>query len=353
MLQPGAEGARLLCCRPVGCAASPLRNEQSGRHLMLRVDGPVVPEPVAAEVRWKPILIFTVLAWGFGWLVSLPLWIDPMGLASVHALWVLPAMMFTPCAAAAIVVLLQQRVPVRQAVRQLGIVPLRPVGKLLRFSLGGIVLLPLVVIAGIAVAALLHLVRLDLETFSGFAAMLPEEARDLLPIGVLVLVQVISIPIAAPLNGVLAFGEEVGWRGLLLPALRPLGDWPAVLITGVVWGVWHAPIVLLGYNFDRPDLWGVFLMIVGATAVGTFLGWLRIWSGSVWPAVLGHGAFNAAGGLVLLFSSAKYPPDLALAGPLGVGTWIAAAVFATIVIVCSRRSTRRSDGDPVRGCGEG
>lgn len=223
---------------------------------MLRVDGPVVPEPVAAEVRWKPILIFTVLAWGFGWLVSLPLWIDPMGLASVHALWVLPTMMFTPCAAAAIVVLLQQRVPVRQAVRQLGIVPLRPVGKLLRFSLGGIVLLPLVVIAGIAVAAFLHLVRLDLETFSGFAAMLPEDARDLLPIGVLVLVQVISIPIAAPLNGVLAFGEEVGWRGLLLPALRPLGDWPAVLITGVVWGVWHAPIVLLGYNFDRPDLWG-------------------------------------------------------------------------------------------------
>lgn len=62
MLQRGAEGTRLLCCRPVGCAASPLRNEQSGRHLMLRVDGLVVPEPVAAEVRWKPILIFTVLA---------------------------------------------------------------------------------------------------------------------------------------------------------------------------------------------------------------------------------------------------------------------------------------------------
>ncbi|PZF13777.1 CPBP family intramembrane metalloprotease [Curtobacterium sp. MCPF17_011] len=311
---------------------------------MLRVDGPVVPEPVVAEVRWKPILIFTVLAWGFGWLASLPLWIDPVGLASAHALWVLPIMMFTPCAAAAIVVLLQQRVPVRQAVRQLGIVPLRPVGKLLRFSLGGIVVLPLVVIAGIAVAALLHFVSLDLVTFSGFAAILPEEARDLLPIGVLVLMQVVSIPIAAIPNGVLAFGEEVGWRGFLLPALRPLGDWATVLITGIVWGVWHSPIILLGYNFDRPDLVGVVLMIVGATAVGTFLGWLRIWSGSIWPAVLGHGAFNAAGGLVLLFSSAKYPPDLALAGPLGVGTWIFAAVFATIV-VCSRRSSVLSDSD--------
>jgi membrane protease YdiL (CAAX protease family) len=320
---------------------------------MLRVDAPVVPESVAAEVRWKPILIFTVLAWGFGWLASLPLWIDPAALASVHALWVLPTMMFTPCAAAAIVVLLQQRVPVRQAVRQLGVVPLRPAGKALRFSLGGIVVLSLVVIAGIAVAALLHLVRLDFGTFSGFAALVPDEARGLLPIGVLVLVQVVSIPLAAIPNGVLAFGEEVGWRGFLLPALGPLGDWPAVLITGIVWGAWHSPIILLGYNFERPDMSGIALMIVGATAVGAFLGWLRIWSGSIWPAVLGHGAFNAAGGLVLLFSSAEYPPDLALAGPLGVGTWIVAALFATIVVVCSRRSAACPDDDQACGVGEG
>jgi membrane protease YdiL (CAAX protease family) len=304
---------------------------------MLRVDG--------ATVRWRPVLTFTVLACALGWLVCLPLWIDPAGLASAQAFWVVPTMMFTPCGAAAIVVLLQQRVPVRRALRQLGMVPVRPVGKVLRFSLGAIVLLPLVVVAGIAVAALLRLVRLDLDTFSGYAALLPEEARDIVPIGVLVLVQVVSIPIAAVLNGVLAFGEEVGWRGFLLPALRPLGDWPAVLITGVVWGVWHSPIILLGYNFDRPDVFGVLLMIVGATAVGTILGWLRIWSGSVWPAVLGHGALNAAGGLVLLVSSAKYPPDLALAGPLGVGTWIVAAVFATIVLASTRRIRVRARGE--------
>ncbi len=312
---------------------------------MLRVASPVAPAPTAAQVDWTSVLIFTILACGLGWLVCLPLWIDPAGLQSAHVWWVLPLLMFTPCAAAVIVAVLHQRLPVRHAFRQLGIVPIRPIGRTLGFTLAAIVLLPVVVAAGITLAELLNLVRLDLDTFSGFAALLPEEARGLLPIGVLVFVQVVSIPVAAIPNGVLAFGEEVGWRGFLLPALRPLGNWPAVLTTGVVWGLWHSPIILLGYNFDRPDLFGVILMVVGATAVGMVLGWLRIWSGSIWPAVLGHGAFNAAGGLVLLFSSAEYPPDLALAGPLGVGTWIVAAVFATIVIGCSRRSGRRSNGD--------
>lgn len=312
---------------------------------MLRVDSPVAPAPTAVQVDWTSVLIFTILAWGLGWLVCLPLWIDPAGLGSAHALWVLPLMMSTPSAAAVIVLLLHQRVPVRHALRQLGVARVRPVGTTVRFAFVAIVLLPVVVVAGIASAELLHLVRLDLDTFSGYAALLPEEARDIAPIGLLVLVQVVSIPVAAIPNGVLAFGEEVGWRGFLLPTLRPLGNWPAVLTTGVVWGLWHSPIVLLGYDFDHPDLLGVFLMITGATAVGMFLGWLRIWSGSIWPAVLGHGAFNAAGGLVLLFSSAKYPPDLALAGPLGVGTWIVAACFATIVIACSHRFGHRSDGD--------
>ena len=52
------------------------------------------------------------------------------------------------------------------------------------------------------------------------------------------------------INGLFAFGEEYGWRGFLMDELRPLGAVRANLLTGVLWGLFHAPIILLGYNFD-------------------------------------------------------------------------------------------------------
>lgn len=314
------------------------RGEQSGSHLVFRT----APRAVAASDSWRPVVGFIAMTWGLGWLVCLPLWLDPMGLKSVHALWVLPVMMFTPCAAAFAVESIENRRSAGVALRHLGVTPIRPTKQVFGFTAVAIVLLPAAVALGIGVAVLLNLVRLDVVTFSGYTALLPEEARNIAPVGILVLVQVVMIPIAAIPNGVLAFGEEVGWRGFLLPALRPLGDWSAVLVTGVVWGVWHSPLILLGYNFDRPDWSGLLLMIVGAVAVGIFLGWLRIWSGSVWPAVFGHGAFNSAGGLVLLLSSAKHPPDLALGGPLGVGTWVVAALFAVTITVYPRARAHRA-----------
>ncbi len=70
-----------------------------------------------------------------------------------------------------------------------------------------------------------------------------------LPIGVLVLLQLLALPMAAFINLVPALGEELGWRGWLLPKLMPLGAIPAILTSGVIWGLWHTPLILLGYNY--------------------------------------------------------------------------------------------------------
>lgn len=142
------------------------------------------------------------------------------------------------------------------------------------------------------------------------------------------LAQLAALPVGALFNSIFAFGEEIGWRGWLVPALRPLGTWPALLLTGVIWGIWHSPVILLGYNFGRTDITGVLFMIGGCVAWGILLGWVRLRSASVWPAVIAHGSLNAAGGLVVLFAAAQ--PDLALAGPLGVAAWI---VLALVVLV--------------------
>lgn len=284
-----------------------------------------------AQVPWRAVLLFTGVAVGLAWLVALPLWLGD-GLRSPLFAVVATLMMWTPAAAVAVVVA-TTRVPHRDRWRALGVTPLRPLRRTLGLAALGLVGPVVLVVLVTLLAGAVGLVDLDLVTFSGFAdqleAALPAGAA-VPPVGVVVAAQLAALPVGALLNGVVALGEEVGWRGWLLPALLPLGTWPALLGTGVVWGLWHAPLILLGYNFDRPDAGGVLLMVGGCVAWGVLLGWLRLRSASLWPPVLAHGALNAVAGVVLLLAAAGEQPDMAVVGPLGVVAW---GVLGVVVLV--------------------
>jgi membrane protease YdiL (CAAX protease family) len=94
---------------------------------------------------------------------------------------------------------------------------------------------------------------------------------------------------------VLSLGEELGWRGYLLPRLEALGAWAAVLLTGLLHAVFHLPIIFLTtlYHPGANKLILVPLFVLSLAVVGMFLGYLRLSTGSVWPAVLGHSAHNS------------------------------------------------------------
>jgi len=287
---------------------------------------------VPPRVPWTAVVVFIVMACGLAWLVALPLWLDGSGLANPFAGLLLPVIMFTPGIAALFVVFMVQRPRPRPVAEYLGLWPLRPVGRTIWMSVFGIFGSALVVIVGVFLAAALGLVQLDLVNFSGFAQVLQaaSPAPSPVPVGLIVLLQLLMIPVAAIFNGLFALGEELGWRGWLLPTLRPLGTWPALLISGAVWGFWHSPVILLGYNFGQPNLLGVGLMIGGCVLYGVLLGWLRLRTGSVWPAVFAHGAFNATGGFLLLVVAADTSADPVSTGPLGWVTWI---VMALVIVV--------------------
>ena len=112
-------------------------------------------------------------------------------------------------------------------------------------------------------------------------------------------------------NHIAAFGEEVGWRGFLLPLLiEGLGERRAVLVNGVLWGIAHAPLVCFGLNYtgEYPGApWsGILMMVVFATVLGIFMSYLTLRSGSIWPACIAHGAVNAVREAPLLICGAWY-----------------------------------------------
>ncbi|MFC4357039.1 CPBP family intramembrane glutamic endopeptidase [Halobium salinum] len=175
-------------------------------------------------------------------------------------------------------------------------------------------------VVGAGVYFLLFPGRFD-PTLSTLAAALETAAGVAVDPWLVVAVQVgLALTLAPLLNALFAFGEEFGWRAYLLPKLRPLGTIRATLLVGVVWGVWHWPLIAMGYNygFDYPGApaVGMLAMCWFTVTAGTFLAWVTLRADSVWPAALGHGAINAVAAVGLLFVAG--PPDLLL-GPTALG----------------------------------
>lgn len=98
----------------------------------------------------------------------------------------------------------------------------------------------------------------------------------------------------ALLNGFIAAGEEIAWRGILQGLLiERLGLWKGILLLGFVWSIWHLPIQLCGYNYPENPIFGS-LIISPIIMIGSsfFMGWLTIHSRSFLPAAIAHGAGN-------------------------------------------------------------
>jgi membrane protease YdiL (CAAX protease family) len=91
-----------------------------------------------------------------------------------------------------------------------------------------------------------------------------------------------------------ATGEELGWRGFLVPALaRHMSFTRVAIISGAIWAAWHVPLIIFAdYNNGAPTWYSVLCFAVMVISLGFPFAWLRLRSGSVWPAAILHGAHN-------------------------------------------------------------
>ena len=153
-----------------------------------------------------------------------------------------------------------------------------------------------------------------------------------------------------------ALGEEIGWRGFLVPRLAGLFDFDRVaLISGLIWAVWHYPLILFSdYRSPAPVWYSVFCFTVMAVGISYLFAWITLASGSVWPAVLLHGSHNLWVQGVFDRATIDNGPTEYLSGEFGAGLALAGVVVALVTRRLARGGlpTERSADDPdPRGSG--
>lgn len=154
------------------------------------------------------------------------------------------------------------------------------------------------------------------------------ETMPLPPVPVIVATGILQGTLAGlTINGVFAFGEEYGWRGVLADELRPLGVGRATLLTGVLWGFWHAPIIVLGHNYGPEWGWGILAMIAWTTPLSFLLTWTRLRTGSVLAPAFLHGAYN---GTIGLFTFVIVGGHLLVSLPMGVLMVVVLGIVAAV-----------------------
>jgi len=102
-----------------------------------------------------------------------------------------------------------------------------------------------------------------------------------------------ALTTAVIVNSIYAFGEELGWRGYLLPSLLHLGKLKACVISGAIWGLWHTPLIMMGHLYLDYHYLGILMMTILCILLGIIFGWLWLASGSLLPPIVAHAVLNA------------------------------------------------------------
>src|SRR5829696_1236997 len=270
-----------------------------------------VQAPVQPRVNWKEVILFVVLAYGLGWAWSgfflLPYLGDVLTqsttptdmLERLGAVTTLPTML-TPMIAALIM---------RIFVTKEG-------GK---GSLG-LLRSPKYYLAALAIPAVFATAVVLIVQLLGLGEFRWSEAAWY----VYLMLLVIAVPVT-----MFTFGEEYGWRGYLLPRLLPLGEIRASVLLGVIWGVWHLPLLLAGLNYPGVNIFLAIIVFIFATVALSFTyTWFYVASsGSVLVAAVFHASTNQ-------FSDTFWvPPLLSGVNPFAPSLTSAVLIMALVVVV--------------------
>ncbi len=270
----------------------------------------------------KGIIVFLLIAFGIAWLDLLVIWLlgigSPEGAESAQAnpLFIVLGLpvTFAPAIAAFVV----RKWVTREGFADAGLKPrLRKGWSYYLYAL----LFPVIVLPiAVALWAMAKTAQPDLSVLS---------LESVLPLLVMALVMTLFY-----------FGEEFGWRGYLQLRLAPERPLVAAALTGLIWGVWHYPMVLLGF-LGPVNMLALLLYPINSVFISIFYGWLRARSESVWPVCLAHAVEDSITSGMLGLLMPGVPLILAWGG-YGMAGF---AVLSLLVITLGRFGRERQQSE--------
>jgi uncharacterized protein len=279
--------------------------------------------PALVHVNWGEVILFVMLAYGLAWVWSGYFLLPYLGtlltqsttptdmLGRLDAVTTLPTML-TPMIAALIMRIFVSKEGVKGSL--------------------GLLRSPKYFLAALVIPAVFVTAVVLIVQTLGLGAFRWSEATWF----IYCMLLIIAVPVT-----LFTFGEEYGWRGYLLPRLLPLGEIRASVLLGVIWGVWHLPLILAGLNYPGVN---IFLAIIVFTFVTVALSFTYTWfyvasSGSVLVAAVYHASTNQ-------FSDTFWVPPLLLGANPFAPSLVSAVLIMVLVVVVYRvfkRSVRVED----------
>ena len=254
------------------------------------------------EKNIKKSLLFIGLTFSLSWLIAILFFLLGGKWNTPISMVVGVVYMFVPMTIAIIV----QKFIYKQPVKE----PLGISWKLNRWFLVAWLLPPIVASATLGVSLLFPKIEYSPQMeglLERFRQLLPpeqfkkmEEQAATLPIHPFWIGLLEGLVAGVTINAVAGFGEELGWRGLLQKELSFLGFWKSSAVIGVIWGVWHAPIILQGHNYPQHPVAGVFMMVIWCVLLAPIFIYVRLKAKSVIASAVIHGSLNGTAGLAIM-----------------------------------------------------
>jgi len=160
--------------------------------------------------------------------------------------------------------------------------------------------------------------------------MTPEQIQQMknsletLPVSPVWITLIQGLIAGVTINAIAGFGEELGWRGFLLKEFKEMSFIKATVLIGFIWGIWHAPLILMGHNYPQHPQSGVLMMIILCILLSALFLYVTIKSKSVIASAIMHGTMNATAGISIMLIDGGN--DLTVGMP-GLAGFIALSIF--------------------------